>query len=86
MSYMMSKSSYLTDEGEHAMPHLMFFVAVKKDADWGANASDTPVFGGNYWYVTPGHEAETAKLPPLSIFLVQVATWSDGTPSMAHRM
>ena len=33
MGYMMSKSSYLTDQGAHDMPHLMFFVAVKDAAD-----------------------------------------------------
>jgi len=86
MSYMMSKTAYLTDQGDHRMPHLMFFVAVTKDADWGANAADTPVIGGSYWFYTPGHHAETAKLPPLSVFIVPVTRWSDGTPSMAHRM
>ena len=86
MSYMMSKSSYLTDQGEHDMPHLMFFVAVTSPADWGANAADTPIIGGNYWFFTPRHEAETASLPPLSVFLTGVATWSDGTPAAMHRM
>jgi hypothetical protein len=86
MSYMMSKSSYLTEEGDHNMPHLMFFVAVKDGADWGANAPGTPVKGGNYWFFTPGHEAESANLPPMSIFITPVATWSDGTPAPAHRM
>jgi hypothetical protein len=86
MSYMMSKSSYLTDEGDHDMPHLMFFVAVTNAADWGANAPDTPVIGGNYWYFTPGHETDTAGLPPLSVFIVGVNTWSDGTPVAMHRM
>ena len=86
MSYMMSKSSYLTDQGEHDMPHLMFFVADKNPADWGANAADTPIIGGNYWFFTPGHEAEAAGLPPLSVFLTGVATWSDGTPAASHHM
>jgi hypothetical protein len=85
MSYMMSKSSYLTDAGGHDMPHLMFFVAVKDAADWGANAPDSPVVGGNYWFFTPGHDAETANLPPLSVFITGVATWSDGTQA-AHQM
>ena len=85
MSYMMSKSSYLTDAGDHDMPHLMFFVAVKDAADWGANAPDSPVVGGNYWFFTPGHDAETANLPPLSVFITGVATWSDGTQA-AHQM
>jgi len=86
LSYMMSKSSYLTDQGDHDMPHLMFFVAVKDAADWGANAPDTPIIGGNYWFFTPGHETEAAGLPPLSVFLVGVGTWSDGTAAPAHRM
>lgn len=86
MSYMMSRSSYLTDEGERSMPHLMFFVPVEDAADWGANAPDTPVIGGNYWFLTPRHEAEIANLPSLSVFIVRVPTWSDGTPAAAHRM
>lgn len=86
MSYMMSKSSYLSEVGDHDMPHLMFFVPVKDGADWGANAPDTPIIGGNYWFLTPGHEAETANLPTISVFLNGVATWSDGTPAPAHRM
>ena len=87
MSYMMSKSSYLTDQGDnHDMPHLMYFVAVKNAADWGANTPDSPVIGGNYWFFTPGHEAETASLPLLSVFISGVATWSDGTPAPAHQM
>jgi hypothetical protein len=64
----------------------MFFVAVKSAADWGANAPDTPVVGGNYWFFTPGHAAESANLPPLSVFITGVATWSDGTPVPAHPM
>jgi hypothetical protein len=86
MSYMMSKSSYLTEAGGHDMPHLMFFVAVNDAADWGANAADTPVIGGSYWFYTPGHEAEIASLPPLSVFITGVATWSDGTPAAPHQM
>ncbi len=34
---MMSKSSYLTDYGDHNAPHLMFFQTDKPDAAWGAN-------------------------------------------------
>jgi len=86
MSYMMSKSSYLTDAGGHDMPHLMFFVAVKDAADWGANAPDSLVIGGSYWFYTPGQEAEIASLPPLSVFITGVATWSDGTQAAAHQM
>src|ERR1700693_2300643 len=34
-SYMMSKGSYLTDNGGHNMPHLMFYEAAKDGAAWG---------------------------------------------------
>jgi len=81
MSYMMSKSSYLTDDGEHNMAHVMFFVAVKDFADWGANAPDAPFMGSNYWSFTPGLAAATADLPVLSVFITGAAAWSDGTPS-----
>ena len=84
MSYMMSKSSYLTDQ-VHDMPHLMFFVAVKNATDWGANAPDTPVIGGNYWFFTPGHEAEIANLPPMFVFLTGVATGRTARPPRRTR-
>lgn len=80
MSYMMSKSSYLSADGDHDMAHVMFFVPFEDGADWGANALGSPVFGGNYWFFTPAKKAEAAALPPLSVLLVGVCTWSDGTP------
>ena len=81
MSHMMSKSSYLSAQGEHDMAHVMFFVPFNDGSAWGANTPGSPVFGGNYWFFTPGHEAETAGLPPLSVLLVGVSNWSDGTPA-----
>lgn len=86
MSYMMSKSSYLSDEGDHDMPHVMFFIPFKDGTNWGANATGSPIFGGNYWFATPDHPAETAALPPLSVLLLGVCTWSDGTPAPTHQM
>ena len=41
VSYMMSKASYLTDSGDHNVPHLMFFQTDKNDAAWGAMALTT---------------------------------------------
>jgi hypothetical protein len=35
MAFMMSKSAYLYDEGDHNGPHLMFFTALKDGKDWG---------------------------------------------------
>lgn len=86
MCYMMSKASYLSDDGDHDMAHVMFYVPFKDGAQWGANAPGSPIFGGNYWFYTTDHQAEAATLPPLSVLLVGVATWSDGTPAAAHQM
>lgn len=86
MCYMMSKSSYLTADGEHDMAHVMFYVPLKDGTTWGANADGSPVFGGNYWYFAPEHQALAAEFPPLSVFLVGVATWSDGSSAGTHAM
>jgi hypothetical protein len=86
MSYMMSKSSYLSDDGDHDMPHVMFFIPFKDGTNWGANAPGSPIFGGNYWFATADHAAETATLPPLSVLLLGSCTWSDGTPAPTHQM
>ena len=86
MCYMMSKSAYLSEDGPHDMAHVMFYVPFKDGADWGANASGSPVFGGNYWFYATDHQADAAKLPPLSVLLVGVATWSDGTPAVMPAM
>jgi beta-lactamase family protein len=42
------KSSYLTDNGDHNGPHLMFFQREKNDATWGANVTNAPVVSVNY--------------------------------------
>jgi hypothetical protein len=52
LSYMMSKSSYLTDNGDHNSPHLMFFQTNINDATWGANLTNSPVLSVNYWYLS----------------------------------
>jgi len=84
MDYMMSKSSYLTDEGEHNMPHLMFDTVVKDGKDWGSGAEGSPVMSSPYWFFVPEQHAETKALPPILVFLVGAGTWSDGTPAGAH--
>ena len=45
--YMMSKGSYLTDNGGHNGPHLMFYEAAKDGAAWGANLTNSPVLSVN---------------------------------------
>lgn len=81
MDYMMSKASYLTDQGGHNMPHLMFETFVKDGKDWGAGAKGSPVMSGPYWFASPENQHRANGLPPILVFLVRVATWSDGTPA-----
>nr|WP_082878949.1 hypothetical protein [Luteibacter rhizovicinus] len=86
LCYMMSKNAYLSAQGEHNMAHVMFYVPTKDGTTWGANLPGSPVVGGNYWYLLPGHEADIATLPPISVFLVATSTFSDGTPVVPHAM
>lgn len=80
LSYMMSKSSYLTDSGDHNAPHIMFFQTKMNDATWGANLTNSPVMAVNYWYLSDEAYPQLKTFPPLSVFLVMVDKWSDGTP------
>ena len=81
MDYMMSKSSYLTDEGEHNMPHVMFYTLVKDGKDWGSGAEGSPVLSSPLWFFAPKDQSQTKGLPPILVFLVAVTNWSDGTPA-----
>jgi hypothetical protein len=67
MSYMMSKQGYLSDRDGHWHPHLMFFVPLTEPAVWGADLPGTPLIG--------------SKVPDdrLTVFLLPIAEWSDGT-------
>ena len=71
MCYMMSKQGHLSDRDGHWHPHLMFFVP-DTDPAWGANLPDSPLLGMN----DPAEH--------LTVFLLTVEKWSDGTagPSM----
>jgi hypothetical protein len=84
MDYMMSKSSYLTDEGGHNMPHLMFDTLVKDAKDWGSGAEGSPVMSSPYWFVTPEGQSQMKGLPPILVFLIPAPNWSDGTPADMH--
>jgi hypothetical protein len=67
MGYMMSKDAYLSDRGGHWHPHLMLFVPLTDAESWGAGLSGSPIFA-----------FEDAP-ERLTVFLVPVAKWSDGT-------
>jgi hypothetical protein len=59
MAFMMSKSAYLFDAGDHNGPHVMFFTALEDGRDWGAGASGSPVFAGPYWFLSCINTAPT---------------------------
>jgi len=84
MAYMMSKSAYLTDEGDHAVSHLMFFTPVIDAQDWGSGAAGSPVMSASYWFFSSREPSQMKGLPPILVFLVMVADWSDGTPAGKH--
>ncbi|MBL0178272.1 MAG: hypothetical protein IPP98_03985 [Gemmatimonadetes bacterium] len=81
MSYMMSRTAYLTDEGTHNMPHVMFFTAGVEAEDWGAAGADSPFMAAPYWFFSSTDTAPMQGLPPMLVFLIGVANWSDGTPA-----
>jgi hypothetical protein len=68
MCYMMSKQGYLNDRDGHWHPHLMFFLPLTEPATWGSDLPGAPLLG--------------VKVPEdgLTIFMVPVGKWSDGTP------
>jgi hypothetical protein len=68
MCYMLSKDGYLSDRFGHWHPHLMFFVPETETVAWGANLPHSPIIG-----VTDKHEH-------LTVFLIPLGQWSDGTP------
>jgi hypothetical protein len=79
MSYMMSKGQYLTDDGPHWHPHLMFYMPGEMNgSEWGANLpAGSAVFGG-------GSDLPGGGRMPWTLFYVPVPNWSDGTPAEAH--
>ena len=67
MCYMMSKEGYLNDHDGHWHPHLMFFVPQADAQTWGANLPGSPIL------------ASDDPQDRLTVFLIPVAKWSDGT-------
>ena len=67
MCYMLSKQQYLGDSAARWHPHVMFFVPQTEDVAWGANLAGSPVL------------ANDDPEDRLTIFMVPVGKWSDGT-------
>jgi hypothetical protein len=63
MSYMMSKGSYLTDEGDHNGPHLMFFMPVADATTWGAGLPGSPVWSVPYWFFSKKRARNSMAFP-----------------------
>ena len=84
MSYMMGKGSYLTDEGDHNGPHLMFYMPLADAAAWGAGVTGSPIGSGPYWFFSADTAEASRGLPMIRVFTVEVGTWSDGTPAPTH--
>jgi len=67
MCYMLSKQGYLGDQFGHWHPHLMFFVREKEGKMWGAGLPGSPIL------------AAPDAQDRLTVFLIPVAKWSDGS-------
>ena len=72
MVYMMSKQQYLNDTDKSWHPHLMFFAPAGAEKTWGANLPDSPVIAAD--------DPEER----VTIFMILVGKWSDGTPAHAE--
>ena len=68
MCYMMGKQQYLNDDGTNWHPHVMLFVSGDAAKSWGANLPGSPVIAAS------DPEAR------VTVFMVLVGKWSDGTP------
>ncbi len=72
MCYMMSKQSYLGDSAGHWHPHLMFFLPRTDAAAWGADLPGSPIL------------ADEDAQDRLTVFMIPVGKWSDGTADSMH--
>ena len=71
MSYMLSKQGYLGDQaGGPWLPHLMFFTPETESKAWGADLPGSPII------------ALQNPEEHLTVFLVPVGRWSDGTAAL----
>jgi hypothetical protein len=72
MAYMMSKQTYLNYRVGHWLPHLMFFALETDPKSWGAGLPDAPILG-----IRRPEER-------LTVFLIPIGRWSDGTSSVSE--
>ena len=74
LTYMLSKQGYLNDKARNWVPHLMFYFPRAVGATWGADLPGAPPMLNPQFQDSP--EA-------LSVIMVPVARWSDGTLARA---
>ncbi|MGB2606480.1 MAG: hypothetical protein WBC78_22950 [Candidatus Sulfotelmatobacter sp.] len=73
MSYMMSRQASLGGSVGHWHPHLMFFAPETEAVTWGADLPGSPI-------LTFGYSQDR-----LTVFLIPVAKWSDGTADVPDK-
>ena len=69
MCYMLSRDQYLDDHATHWHPHVMFFIPETDSVARGENLPGSPVL------------TNADKLDRLTVLMVLVRKWSDGTPA-----
>ncbi len=72
LTYMMSKQQYLNDDGRNWVPHLMFYFPRAAGAVWGADLDGAPPM------LNPQFQSSAEQI---SVLMVPVTHWSDGTPA-----
>jgi hypothetical protein len=68
IGYMMSKNGRIGEQAQKWHPHLMFFVPLSMGKSWGANLPGSPIL------------SDDDVSDRLTIFMVPVSRWSDGSP------
>jgi hypothetical protein len=76
LTYMMSKQGYLNDDAHSWVPHLMFYFPRTAGTNWGADLAGAPPMLNPQFQESP--EA-------ISVIMVPVTHWSDGTPAPTMR-
>jgi hypothetical protein len=76
MTYMMSKQQFLNDDAHNWVPHLMFYFPRAAGSNWGADLPGAPPMLNPQFQDSP--EA-------ISVIMVAVTHWSDGTPAPPMR-
>jgi hypothetical protein len=79
MSYMMSKSAYLTDGDGHNTSHVMFYLGVSDGSTLGADQPKSPIASSSYWFPDDANNPLERGLPKIRVFVVGVKRWSDGS-------